>query len=126
MAPMSALPATHPVLGPLHYDSRRNTYGGVIGAGPREIQLHLKPDKAGDFAHAEKAALRFAARAESESQAISEFLAERYLDRLNGEWRLPGRKTVPYARFVALVRPEAVTFHGDGVGEFFCGGSRLF
>jgi hypothetical protein len=123
---MLALPATHAVLGPLSYDAVRNTYEGVIQAGQQEIALCIKPDKGGDFANADRSAQRFAADAESECLAVCEFLAERYLERLNGAWRPLGRKTVSYASFVALVRPEAVTFRGDGAAEFYCGGGRLF
>jgi hypothetical protein len=126
MAALSTLPAVHPVLGTLHHDRERNLYEGHVTLGERDVAFRLRPDKDGHFANAEKSATRFAAAPEAEIQAISDFLAERYLDRLNGEWRQPGRKMISYATFVAAVKPGSVIFSGDGTGEFYCGGGKLF
>ena len=124
MALRPSLPAVHPALGALKHDEARRIYEGILTVGDRKIAFRLESDKAGDFANAEKAAARFAAASESDCRAVAEFLAERYLDRLNDEWKLPGNKPVSYRRFIKLTRPTSVTFRGDGVAEFI-GGARL-
>jgi hypothetical protein len=120
------LPSVHPVLGALEPNTERNRFSGKLSVGGREITVRLKPDKGGDFTSSEASAIRFAANAQTEMDAVSEFLADLYLERLNGEWRLPGQRVVSYAKFRATLKPELVTFEGDGTAEFMCDSGKLF